>query len=64
MALTKAAEAQWNCLENNFNGLSSSVLNLVVQGTDEGHTTLYPVLLGLIGGDLHSNDVVGGVARG
>lgn len=53
-----------DCLENNFNGSNSFVLSLVVQGTDEGHPTLYPVSLGLVGGDLHSNDVVGGMACG
>lgn len=41
-----------------------NILRELPSGTDEGHTSLYPVSLGLVGGDLHSNDVVGGVASG
>ena len=37
---------------------------LVVEGTEQGHAALDPVLLGLVGGDLHSKHEVGGVTGG
>lgn len=36
---------------------------LEVQGADQGCASFDPVLLRLVCGDLHSNHVVGGVAR-
>lgn len=37
---------------------------LVVEGTQHGHASLDPVLLGTVAGDLHREHKVGGVARG
>ena len=36
----------------------------VVEGSEQGNTSLDPVLLGLVAGKLHSKHKVGGVASG